>query len=35
MLEKVTNIDTLVTDTEKEASILENNLIKIHHPDIM
>ena len=32
MLEKVTDIDTMVTDTEKEAFILENNLIKIHHP---
>jgi len=32
MLEKVTDIDTMVTDTEKEAFILENNLIKVHHP---
>jgi excinuclease ABC subunit C len=32
MLEKVTNIDTIVTDTEKEAFILENNLIKAHRP---
>ncbi len=32
MLEKVADIDTLVTDTEKEAYILENNLIKEHHP---
>ncbi len=32
MLEKVTDIDTLVTDTEKEAFILENLLIKEHHP---
>ena len=32
MLEKVTGIDTIVTDTEKEAFILENNLIKVHHP---
>jgi excinuclease ABC subunit C len=32
MLEKVTDIDTIVTDTEKEALILENNLIKTHHP---
>jgi excinuclease ABC subunit C len=32
MLEKVTDIDTLVTDTEKEALILEDNLIKTHHP---
>jgi excinuclease ABC subunit C len=32
MLEKVVDIDTIVTDTEKEAYILENNLIKEHHP---
>ena len=32
MLEKVTDIDTMVTDTEKEAFILENNLIKAHRP---
>jgi len=32
MVEKVADIDTLVTDTEKEAFILENNLIKQHHP---
>jgi excinuclease ABC subunit C len=32
MLEKVADIDTIVTDTEKEAFILENNLIKTHHP---
>jgi excinuclease ABC subunit C len=32
MLEKVMDIDTMVTDTEKEAFILENNLIKVHHP---
>jgi excinuclease ABC subunit C len=32
MLEKVTDIDTIVTDTEKEAFILENNLIKVHRP---
>ncbi|MGA2318805.1 MAG: excinuclease ABC subunit UvrC [Thermodesulfobacteriota bacterium] len=32
MLEKVADIDTIVTDTEKEAFILENNLIKIHRP---
>ncbi|NWG02082.1 MAG: excinuclease ABC subunit UvrC [Syntrophaceae bacterium] len=32
MLEKVTDVDTIVTDTEKEALILENNLIKTHHP---
>lgn len=32
MLEKVVDVDTMVTDTEKEAFILENNLIKTHHP---
>ena len=32
MLEKVADIDTIVTDTEKEAFILENNLIKVHRP---
>ena len=32
MLEKITDIETIVTDTEKEAFILENNLIKAHHP---
>ena len=32
MLEKVAEIETLVTDTEKEAFILEDNLIKLHHP---
>ncbi len=32
MLEKVAEIDTIVTDTEKEAFILENNLIKAHRP---
>jgi excinuclease ABC subunit C len=32
MLEKVEDIDTIVTDTEKEALILEDNLIKTHHP---
>jgi excinuclease ABC subunit C len=32
MLEKVADIDTIVTDTEKEALILENNLIKTHRP---
>jgi len=32
MLEKVSEIDTIVTDTEKEAFILENNLIKEHRP---
>jgi excinuclease ABC subunit C len=32
MLEKLVDIETIVTDTEKEALILENNLIKTHHP---
>ena len=32
MLEKVTDIDTMVTDTEKEAFILEDTLIKTHRP---
>jgi excinuclease ABC subunit C len=32
MLEKVVDVDTIVTDTEKEAFILENNLIKTHRP---
>jgi excinuclease ABC subunit C len=32
MLGKVAEIDTIVTDTEKEAFILENNLIKEHRP---
>src|SRR3989304_3743581 len=32
MLEKVADIDSIVTNTEKEALILEDNLIKNHHP---
>lgn len=32
LLEKVADIETIVTDTEKEAFILENNLIKAHRP---
>ncbi|MGA2518624.1 MAG: excinuclease ABC subunit UvrC [Thermodesulfobacteriota bacterium] len=32
MLEKVADIDTMVTDTEKEAFILEDTLIKAHRP---
>jgi excinuclease ABC subunit C len=32
LLEKVADIDTIVTNTEKEAFILENNLIKEHRP---
>lgn len=32
MLEKVDDIETIITDTEKEAFILENNLIKEYRP---
>ena len=32
MLEKVADIETIVTNTEKEALILEDNLVKEHHP---
>ncbi len=32
LLEKIEDIETIVTDTEKEALILENHLIKTHHP---
>ncbi len=32
LMEKVTQIETIVTDTEKEALLLENTLIKQHHP---
>ena len=32
LLKKVVDIDTIVTDTEKEAFILENNLIKEYRP---
>ena len=32
LLERVSDIDTIVTDTEKEAFILENNLIKEYRP---
>lgn len=32
LLEKVEDIETIVTHTEKEALILENNLIKTHRP---
>jgi excinuclease ABC subunit C len=32
MVEKVADIDTMVTDTEKEAFILEDTLIKTHRP---
>src|SRR4030065_2355017 len=32
LLEKVVDIETIVTDTEKEALILEDNLVKEYHP---
>jgi excinuclease ABC subunit C len=32
MLDRVGDVDTILTDTEKEALILEDNLIKLHHP---
>ncbi len=32
LLERVADIDTIITDTEKEAFILENNLIKEYRP---
>ncbi len=32
MVYEVTNLDTIVTDSEVEALILESNLIKKHHP---
>lgn len=32
LLAKVASVETIVTDTEKEALILENTLIKAHHP---
>lgn len=32
LLEKVVDIETIVTDTDKEALILENHLIKAHRP---
>ncbi|MDO9350320.1 MAG: excinuclease ABC subunit UvrC, partial [Deltaproteobacteria bacterium] len=32
LLEKVADIETIMTDTEKEALILEDNLVKEHHP---
>ncbi len=32
MIEKVADIDAIVTNTEKEALILEDNLVKEHHP---
>jgi excinuclease ABC subunit C len=32
LMERVADVETIVTGTEKEAFILENNLIKEHHP---
>ena len=32
LMEKVQRIETIITDTEKEALLLENTLIKKHHP---
>src|SRR4030042_231867 len=32
LLERVADIETVIPDTEKEALILENHLIKEHHP---
>ena len=32
LLEKVSDVEFIITDTEKEALILEDNLIKEHHP---
>lgn len=32
LLDKVIDVETIVTETEKEALILEDNLIKEHHP---
>ena len=32
LMAKVTDIDVVLTDTEKEALLLENTLIKQHHP---
>lgn len=32
LMEKVVSVDTIVTDTEKEALLLENTLIKKHRP---
>lgn len=32
LMERTATIETIVTDTEKEALILENTLIKAHHP---
>ncbi len=32
LMERVESIQTILTETEKEALILENNLIKQHHP---
>ncbi len=32
LMERVADVETIITDTEKEALILENNLIKEHRP---
>ena len=32
---KITDVDCIVTDSEAEALILENNLIKKHHPCLL
>lgn len=32
LVEKIKNIDYIITNTEEEAFLLENNLIKLHYP---